>query len=105
MEQTSKAPLIIGGIVVIVMIAGVAWYAMQTQQEPSAPVMATVPKQSTQHGAPQENPADEGIIVSTKDSSDAALDQDLSGIDKQITSLDQDSSTITEGINTPSAAQ
>lgn len=86
----------------MVIIIGVAWYAMQTQVEPSAPVMATIPSQSV-HPSAQENLSSEAI--SAKDNSDTALDQDLSGIDKQLSSLDQDSSNITEGINAPSAAQ
>ena len=104
MEQTSKRHLIIGTIVVIAIVGLVMWFSLQNQEQTHlTSVTPQAPVQTGQPAAVQEN--NENINISAKDSSDAALNQDIAGIDKQMSGLDQDSSAAAEGLNTPAAPQ
>ena len=101
MEQTSKTHLIIGTIVVVAIVGLVMWFSLQTQEQ-----SATLPPSAIQTGQPaavQEN--SENIVISAKDSSDAALNQDLANIDKHMNGLDKESSAVAEGLSTPAAPQ
>lgn len=105
MEQTSKSHLVIGVLVVAAIVGIVIWFSLQNQEQspnPNAQVTQT-PVQTPNQPAAQENSED--INVSPKDSSDLALNQELNAIDKQLNGLDQDSSTITEGLQTPAEPQ
>ena len=101
MEQTSRTHLIIGTVVVVAIVGLVIWFSLQTQEETPATLQS--PGQTGQPAAVQEN--SENIVISAKDSSDAALNQDIANIDKQMNGLDQDSSAVAEGLSTPAAPQ
>ena len=101
MEQTSKTHLIIGTIVVVAIVGLVMWFSLQTQEQ-----SATLPPSAIQTGQPaavQEN--SENIIISAKDGSDVALNQDFANIDRQLSGLDQDSAAVAGGLSASAVPQ
>ena len=95
MEQTSKTPLIIGIVAIAAIIGVVISYFLQTPENMNLPVAKNPPTQT-------KNGKDINI---SQDTSDAALDQDFTNIDKQISGLDQDSSAVAEALNAPAEPQ
>ena len=101
MEQTSRTHLIIGTVVVVAIVGLVMWFSLQTKEE--TPTTMQSPGKTGKPVAVQENSED--IVISAKDSSDAALNQDIANIDKQMNGLNQDSSAVAEGLSAPIAPQ
>ena len=99
-QTTSKAPLVIGIVIVAAIVIMVLWIAMQNQE--TAPTPVQTPQTSATPVTQEEISTD---IIISKDSSDTAIDQDLAGIDKQANGLAQDSAAIDAGINTTPAPE
>ena len=95
MEQTSKTPLIIGIVAIAAIIGVVISYFLHNPENMNLPVVKNPPTQT-------KNGKDINI---SQDTSDAALDQDFTNIDKQISGLDQDSSAVAEALNAPAEPQ
>ncbi|GEM_PF-4671476 len=101
MEQTSKAPLVIGIVIVAAIIVMVLWIAMQNQETTPTPVQT--PQTSATPVVQKDIPTD--ISISAKDTSDLALNQDIASIGTQISGLGQDSATVTAGLNATAEPQ
>ena len=101
MEQTPKSTLIIAIVVILAILGVTVWLSMQTTEQ-TAPVVTPMPSTSTQ--AQADVPSDT-INISGKDTSDTAINGDLSSVDTQMTGLSQDSSRANEGLTTSAAAE
>jgi len=101
MEQTSKGPLVIGIVIVAAIVVMVLWIAMQNQG--ATPTPTETPQTSATPVVQENIPTD--ISISAKDTSDAALNQDIASIGTQISGLGQDSATVAAGLNAPAEPQ
>ena len=92
---------VVAAVVVIVLVLAGAWYF--TEPKPEAPVVA-----NTQASQPQ--PADttaqpSAPAVTAQNSSDAAIGQDMAGVDANMKALDADSANADSGINDQPVSQ
>jgi hypothetical protein len=99
MSKTSK--ITIG--VIIVIIAVIVWFLMAGKNPVSVQPTSSAP-------APQNAPApastsSEGLSTSPTDTSNAALNQDLTSIDAQLNGLASDSANIDQGLNDQPVSQ
>lgn len=86
----SKNNMIFAGVIlVIAVIGGLVWYS-QPKNPSTATATATPNEQTSQSPSPS---------AQADDTSDAAIDQDMSSIDANITGLSNDDASINEGLN------
>lgn len=80
-------------ILVVLVIAGGAYYWYQNAHPVAPATPATSEATSTDNGAPAS------LLASGSDTSDAGLSQDLTGIDTQMSTLNADTASIDSGLN------
>lgn len=78
-------------IVIIVVVAGIWWWYSSAHQQN---VAVNLPTQNVQNSQPSATTPVAGLATSPKDSSDAALNTDLSTIDNQMKDLNTDSASV-----------
>jgi hypothetical protein len=107
MSKTSKIVLWVA--VLVVVIVGVVWFA--TMRNSTAPAAQGTPvSQNGQTPVSQVSPSVTGIAAGglstpATDTSDAALNQDLAGINAQLGGLASDSASIDQGLNDQPVSQ
>ena len=79
-------------ILVVIVVAGGIYYWYQNARS-NAPAAPTPVATSTGNGAPAS------VLPSGSDTSDAALNQDLSGMDTQLSAMSADTASIDSGMN------
>ncbi len=94
MSNSSK--IAIGVVVVIILGLIVWWYAGSngSQPAPVAPVAQTQADQVASASAAAAAVPVAGLSTSAKDTSDAALDKDLSSVNTQINGLSADNASV-----------
>ena len=92
--MATSSKWIIGVVIVILIILGY-WMFSRSAQAPmtnTAPTVATTTDRSTV--TPSVS-----VVANPSDSSDTAINQDLSNIDAQINSLNTDTTNVDQGLN------
>jgi hypothetical protein len=130
MSQTTK--IVIGAAIVALVIGGI-WFYLQSANTPAAPEQNT-PNESQNNltnNSSQNTPSDQNAPADTQptapatnnnatdntdtnaattatpasDTSDTAIDKDLSSVDSQVKGLSTDSASIDQGLNDQPIAQ
>lgn len=93
MSQTSKIVLGIAVVVIVLIGAYFIWHRTASAPETTGQAQGT--------GSPEETTT----LPSGSNTSDAAIDQDLTSIDTQIQAVDTDNASAADSINTAASAQ
>ena len=81
--------IIIWIIVIAIVVGGIWWWYSSSQQTQSSAINNSLQNQNAQNVQP----------ASQKDTSDAALNSDLSSIDSQMKNLNADSTSVNQSLN------
>jgi hypothetical protein len=96
MSKTST--VVVWAVIVIIVVVAIVWFVMgQNGAAPSAPAYPA----PTSQNAPAANvpSATGGLTASPSDTSNAALNQDLTDINNQLNGLASDTASIDQGLN------
>ena len=92
MSKTAK--IVLWVVVLIIVIVVIAWFVIS--QGTSAPTAPTAQNAPATNGAPS---ASGSLSTSPADTSNAALNQDLTSINSELNGLASDSANVNQGLN------
>jgi len=92
----SKSKVVLGVVVAVVVIGGLAWWSMG-QQGGGSP--AGISQNNPGAAAPQPAPAPAQQQVTAQSATNASMNQDLSSMDNQMKGLSSDSASVDQSMN------
>lgn len=97
MQSTGK--IILWVVVAIIVLGGLYYWYMQSHQ-------TAMPASDSVSAASSDTSAENGpALASGSDTSDVALQSDLSGMDGQMSAMDSDTASIDQGLNDKPVSQ